>query len=270
MKRLRKFLLGTILTLTALFALTGVSSVQAASGGPLYLGIVSLRNSGYGYQNAGKRVWKIASYESSAGGTANKNGTIYCIKAGPGFGSSDMSTGNNPKISTYTQKFDIRDLSSIPSPYINVLPTGTNYNKLLWVLDNLYIMPDSSIDNTTARNEFLKAKIPEERYSLLTDDDIDVIQQLAIWHFTNDGDPAYCYNEIELKIKDVLNKIRPFLNNDGGDVEYIKFENGIVYVKLLGSCQDCPVADNTINDMLEYTLTFEIPEVTRVVNVIDI
>lgn len=77
-------------------------------------------------------------------------------------------------------------------------------------------------------------------------------------------------NEIELKIKDVLNKIRPFLNNDGGDVEYIKFENGIVYVKLLGSCQDCPVADNTINDMLEYTLTFEIPEVTRVVNVIDI
>ena len=77
-------------------------------------------------------------------------------------------------------------------------------------------------------------------------------------------------NEIELKIKDVLNKIRPFLNNDGGDVEYIKFENGIVYVKLLGSCQDCPVADKTINDMLEYTLTFEIPEVTRVVNVIDI
>lgn len=77
-------------------------------------------------------------------------------------------------------------------------------------------------------------------------------------------------DEIELKIKDVLNKIRPFLNNDGGDVEYIKFENGIVYVKLLGSCQDCPVADNTINDMLEYTLTFEIPEVTRVVNVIDI
>ena len=218
MKRLRKFLLGTILTLTALFALTGVSSVQAASGGPLYLGIVSLRNSGYGYQNAGKRVWKIASYESAAGGTANKNGTIYCIKAGPGFGSSDMSTGNNPKISTYTQKFDIRDLSSILSPYINVLPTGTNYNKLLWVLDNLYIMPDSSIDNTTARNEFLKAKIPEERYSLLTDDDIDVIQQLAIWHFTNDGDPAYCYNEIELKINSTANQ-------DDGIENYKTFED---------------------------------------------
>lgn len=77
-------------------------------------------------------------------------------------------------------------------------------------------------------------------------------------------------NETELKIKDVLNKIRPFLNNDGGDVEYIKFENGIVYVRLLGSCQNCPVADNTISDMLEYTLTFEIPEVTGVVNVIDI
>ena len=74
--------------------------------------------------------------------------------------------------------------------------------------------------------------------------------------------------EIETKIKEIINKIKPFLNNDGGDVEFIKFENGTVYVKLLGACVDCALADNTIKDMLEYTLTFEIPEVKEVVNIV--
>ncbi|MBQ1812720.1 MAG: NifU family protein [Bacilli bacterium] len=73
--------------------------------------------------------------------------------------------------------------------------------------------------------------------------------------------------EIETKIKEIINKIKPFLNNDGGDVEFIKFENGTVYVKLLGACVDCALADNTIKDMLEYTLTFEIPEVKEVINI---
>lgn len=73
--------------------------------------------------------------------------------------------------------------------------------------------------------------------------------------------------EIESKIKEIINKIKPFLNNDGGDVEFIKFEDGIVYVKLLGACVDCALADNTIKDMLEYTLTFEIPEVKEVINI---
>lgn len=75
-------------------------------------------------------------------------------------------------------------------------------------------------------------------------------------------------NEIETKIKEVLEKIKPFLNNDGGDVNFVKYEDGIVYVKLLGACSNCAMADNTISDMIEYTLTFEIPEVKKVVNMI--
>ncbi len=75
-------------------------------------------------------------------------------------------------------------------------------------------------------------------------------------------------NNIEEKIIEILNKIKPFLNNDGGDVEFVKFEDGIVYVKLLGACADCALADNTIKDMVEYTLTFEIPEVKEVINVV--
>jgi len=80
----------------------------------------------------------------------------------------------------------------------------------------------------------------------------------------------YCGDimNIENKIIEVLNKIKPFLNDDGGDLEFVKFEDGIVYVKLLGACMDCAMADNTIKDMVEYTLTFEIPEVKEVRNII--
>lgn len=74
--------------------------------------------------------------------------------------------------------------------------------------------------------------------------------------------------EIETKIKEILEKIKPFLNNDGGDVEFVKYEDSVLYVKLLGACVDCAMADATIKDMIEYTITFEIPEVKEVKNVI--
>lgn len=74
--------------------------------------------------------------------------------------------------------------------------------------------------------------------------------------------------QIETKIKEILEKIKPFLNNDGGDVEFVKYESGILYVKLLGACVDCTMADATIKEMIEYTITFEIPEVKEVRNVI--
>lgn len=74
--------------------------------------------------------------------------------------------------------------------------------------------------------------------------------------------------ELEEKIKNILNKIKPFLNNDGGDVEFIKYENNKVYIKLLGACVDCPMSDDTVKDMIEYTLKFEIPEIEEVINII--
>ncbi len=73
--------------------------------------------------------------------------------------------------------------------------------------------------------------------------------------------------DIENKIKEIINKIKPFLNNDGGDVEFVKFENGIVYVKLLGNCVDCEMSDVTLTDMVESSLVFEIPEVIKVVDI---
>lgn len=65
---------------------------------------------------------------------------------------------------------------------------------------------------------------------------------------------------------EVLNKIRPYLNQDGGDVEFVKFEDGICYVKLQGACVGCMFADMTISNTVEEILTAEVPEVIKVIN----
>ena len=198
MRKLKKIILSTLIGTLMITAFSTLNIVKAESAGPIYLGIVSLRKSGYGYKQNDKKVWKIAQYNSTSDTVANTDKLIYCIKAGAGFGSENSSVD----IREYNQKFDLRDVSSITEPYSNPLPTGENYNKLMWVIDNMYTKIGE--DNTTAREEFLKAKIPNEFYELLTDDDMDVIQQLAIWYFTN-PDGTYHYDDIELKINSIVN-----------------------------------------------------------------
>lgn len=72
--------------------------------------------------------------------------------------------------------------------------------------------------------------------------------------------------DIEKRINEVLDKIRPYLENDGGSVKFNRFENGIVYVSLIGACSNCPMASATLEDGIETALVNEIPEVIKVVN----
>ena len=53
---------------------------------------------------------------------------------------------------------------------------------------------------------------------------------------------------IEEQIIAVLNVIRPYLNNDGGDIEFVRFEDGVVYVRMLGACAGCMSLDQTLNE----------------------
>lgn len=69
------------------------------------------------------------------------------------------------------------------------------------------------------------------------------------------------------KIKNTLDTIRPYLNMDGGDVEFIEYKDNIVYVKLTGACQACLFSDDTIKNGLYETLKDEIPEIEGVINV---
>lgn len=73
--------------------------------------------------------------------------------------------------------------------------------------------------------------------------------------------------ELESKIRTVIDQLRPFLVSDGGNIEFVRFEDGICYVKLLGHCQGCPLMDVTLKDGIELAITSEIPEVIEVRNV---
>lgn len=74
-------------------------------------------------------------------------------------------------------------------------------------------------------------------------------------------------NNIEEKIKNTIERIRPFLINDGGDIEFIKYEDKIVYIKLKGACEGCPMMDVTIKDGIEQLLASEVPEIQEVRNI---
>lgn len=66
------------------------------------------------------------------------------------------------------------------------------------------------------------------------------------------------------KIVSLIDKMRPFLISDGGNIEFVKYEDHIVYVKLTGACQDCPLIDITLKDGIEEMIVSEIPDVEEV------
>lgn len=76
--------------------------------------------------------------------------------------------------------------------------------------------------------------------------------------------------EAEAKIKEVIDTLRPFLINDGGNIEFIKYENHIVYIQMMGACSNCEMIDLTLKDGIEMAIREEIPEVKEVVNVTNI
>lgn len=72
--------------------------------------------------------------------------------------------------------------------------------------------------------------------------------------------------DVEKRIIEVLDRLRPYLENDGGSVKFNRFENGVVYVTLIGACAGCDFASLTLEDGIETALINEVPEVIKVVN----
>ncbi len=73
---------------------------------------------------------------------------------------------------------------------------------------------------------------------------------------------------IEEQIITVINKLRPYLQRDGGDIEFVEFKEGIVYVKMLGACAGCSMLDETLKDGVEQILLEEVPGVIEVQNIL--
>ncbi len=66
------------------------------------------------------------------------------------------------------------------------------------------------------------------------------------------------------KIKEVIDKIRPYIQRDGGDLEFVDFVDGVVYVRFLGACVDCMAIGDTLKDGVEAIILDEVEGVTSV------
>ena len=173
-KKIVLIMIGIIVMLLAL--LTG--KVQAAS---QEFGLQEYRkpvgSTQYGYKVSDKYVWKIVTYSGSA---INYDRTLYCLKAEQGFYTSEPGVFKE----TYNLSYDFMNKNSM-SP----LPVPSQYyNQIVWILNHSYI-PSASTASTDKTILLQNAGITGT--SELTDDDIDVVQQLAIWYFTNYDDSTY-------------------------------------------------------------------------------
>ena len=73
-------------------------------------------------------------------------------------------------------------------------------------------------------------------------------------------------NTIETKIEGILESIRPALKADGGDIEFLRFieEGGVVELRLLGACEDCPISMMTLKEGIERRLKSGVPGIREV------
>ena len=153
----------------------------------------------YEIQRAAKqKIYKIYQ-EYGTAETLQYPDAIYCLRASIGFGNSDYDVLNNSVL--YTVIGDMRaDRTIVRSNYNTITGinmSDANYNAILWIIDQMYLPRHKAytggvVDNTKSRaeREELKARLLSAAgisptATSLTDDDIEVIQQMAIWYFSN-------------------------------------------------------------------------------------
>ncbi len=205
----------------------GITNVREPQNGKLggAYGIAGLKSDG----TPNKKVWKIVSYPN-AGNTINYDNAFYCIKAEHGFVSNTSSTDVSTIRKTYDTSFNMKTQSEEVLNRLNAINTATSkpeltqetYNKIIWILDNIYL-PKSS-NAAQSKQELMEAAGITEYADgvLLTDDDIEVVQQLVIWYFTNAEDSNYHSDNGsgEPTLSEIL-----FNNNTGKDSQYKSFAN---------------------------------------------
>ena len=180
--------------------------VNAAEMSPsLYFGITELKNNmGYsigdpstnGTTGSAAKIWNIVKYSSESSNDPTDT-NVYCVKAGVGFASGSGTKSKqeyNVKYDMYTERTTIASQNDI----LNKLVNGGYYNHLLALANLLYIPGESTA--TERANLLSAAGIDEEDYGdgeqyQITDDEIESVQQAALWYFTNHGEDNGKYDQ---------------------------------------------------------------------------
>jgi Fe-S cluster biogenesis protein NfuA len=72
---------------------------------------------------------------------------------------------------------------------------------------------------------------------------------------------------LEVRVQEVIDELRPALQSDGGDVELVGVEAGVVTLQLTGACSGCPMSTMTLKMGIERAIMQKVPEITEVVAV---
>ena len=171
-----------------LIFLTVFMVVQTYATDPKYLNITGVREGDETYKitslDPQKTIWKIVSYDSMEDtAVAKYDEAIYCINPEVGFGSA-TTAGNDRK--EYNISFNMKDLSNVEQKYKDLFPDQTKYNSLLWILDNCYLPKQVPEEDREVAKQTLLEHAGIDR-DVLTDNDIEVVQQIALWYFSSDS-----------------------------------------------------------------------------------
>ncbi|MFH1395644.1 MAG: NifU family protein [Candidatus Omnitrophota bacterium] len=69
---------------------------------------------------------------------------------------------------------------------------------------------------------------------------------------------------MEEQVKQAIEKVRPLLQRDGGDIEFVALQGNVVQVKLKGACSGCPMSQMTLKSVVEQTIKKEVPGIESV------
>ena len=201
-KEISMLITSVIVTILLMIVPNKVNAVTTLTT-PIYFGIQEFRegtspeNLAYAIRNpydngdttesiVGAKIWQIVKYNSSTGG-AFTTGNYYCARAGIGF--TDVSD-----VATYNISYDLKtEKALIASSGNQVLQNIVNngyFNSLLALTDLLYLQGVSTVMDRTALLE--AAGIYNGQYEyMITDSDIEAVQQAAMWYFTNHDDSTF-------------------------------------------------------------------------------
>lgn len=247
---LKKVLITGSIFLTSMLTLATSSSATHEG----VYGIKMIREAGIGYKHNDSTVWKVVNYsnvEMAEGipvkgtGVINWNKSVYCLKAGVGFGTSSDSIPIVEEDRVLYTNEEILEPVEIRNTLGSSIHTNTrllganldsiNHNAMLWVLDNAYLpkhLPEEQ--KQKMRGELLTKAFAEQLADgtinsidkiTLTDDQIEMIQQLAVWYFTNADEAKYHVS--------TLGNINKTIDPEGKITENISLEEqedaGILY-----------------------------------------
>ena len=220
MSKLRKIIAVLVITIFMIGFLGSLNVVKAAD--QKNLGIIAYRRGGEDFwanNKDGTHIFKIVEFtgtDSTSTAILN-NDVYYCLKFGQGFG------GTNPLPKVYNDVGNLKDKTTIASTYANQLEwLNTNrYSSVMWLVDNMYIGVSAvNTSNQTEREAYLNnvrgelQRIVSQRFAnmpleldvfeqlvinsngvywtntcnqlvALSNDEIDAVQQMALWYFTN-------------------------------------------------------------------------------------